>query len=208
MGALDGLVCARAGAVRRRGGLRGRAASSASRRGRRERRLRARPRRLSPCSSRRRLRETAVHAACSARSSAGTIGLFIARAIGSGSSGPTRGDRRVEFLHSFILIVLPYLGLVLGARHGEWLEPARLVGLFRVGRPRAPLQDSRHERHHRRPDRRRLRDRLRRRHARHSAVRAEGAAAGRRFRAIRSSATAAAAASTSFRGFRRCRASR
>src|SRR5207249_3929997 len=45
------------------------------------------------------------------------------------------GDRRVAFLHSFILIVLPYLGLVLGGKHGEWLEPARLVSLFRATGP-------------------------------------------------------------------------
>ena len=44
-------------------------------------------------------------------------------------------DRRVEFLQSFMLIVLPYLGLVLGAKHGEWLEPARLVSLFRAAGP-------------------------------------------------------------------------
>jgi uncharacterized protein YacL len=41
----------------------------------------------------------------------------------------------VEFLQSFMLIVLPYLGLVLGAKHGEWLEPARLVSLFRSAAP-------------------------------------------------------------------------
>jgi uncharacterized protein YacL len=41
----------------------------------------------------------------------------------------------VEFLHSFLLIVLPYLGLVLGAKNGEWLEPARLIGLFRATGP-------------------------------------------------------------------------
>ena len=99
-------------------------------------------------------------------------------------SGPTAAIARVEFLHSFILIVLPYLGLVLGGKHGEWLEPARLVSLFRADRPAAPLQDSRHQRHHRRPHRRRLRDRLRRRHAGHPAVRAEGAAAGRRLRRL------------------------
>jgi len=64
-----------------------------------------------------------------------TIGLAIARAIGSGLFWADNGDRRVEFLHSFILIVLPYLGLVLGAKHGEWLEPARLVGLFRAAGP-------------------------------------------------------------------------
>ena len=64
-----------------------------------------------------------------------TIGLAIARAIGSGLFWADNGDRRVEFLQSFILIVLPYLGLVLGGKHGEWLEPARLVSLFRATGP-------------------------------------------------------------------------
>ena len=63
------------------------------------------------------------------------IGLAIARAIGSGLFWADNLDRRVEFLQSFMLIVLPYLGLVLGAKHGEWLEPARLVGLFRSAGP-------------------------------------------------------------------------
>jgi uncharacterized protein YacL len=63
------------------------------------------------------------------------IGLGIARAIGAGLFWADSGDRRVAFLHSFVLIVLPYLGLVLGAKHGEWLEPARLVSLFRAAGP-------------------------------------------------------------------------
>ena len=63
------------------------------------------------------------------------IGLGIARTIASGLFWADSGDRRVEFLHSFILIVLPYLGIVLGGRHGEWLEPARLAGLFRAAGP-------------------------------------------------------------------------
>jgi uncharacterized protein YacL len=32
-------------------------------------------------------------------------------------------------------VVLPYLGLMLGARKGEWLEPAKLVSLFKDARP-------------------------------------------------------------------------
>jgi uncharacterized protein YacL len=63
------------------------------------------------------------------------IGLAIARAIGSALFWADNLDRRVEFLQSFMLIVLPYLGLVLGAKHGEWLEPARLVSLFRSTGP-------------------------------------------------------------------------
>jgi uncharacterized protein YacL len=63
------------------------------------------------------------------------VGLTIARAIESGLFFANSADRKVEFLHAFLLIVLPYLGLVLGARNGEWLEPARLVTLFRAPGP-------------------------------------------------------------------------
>jgi uncharacterized protein YacL len=63
------------------------------------------------------------------------IGLGIAHLITSGLFWADNGDRRVEFLHSFVLIVLPYLGLVMGAKQGEWLEPARLVSLFRATGP-------------------------------------------------------------------------
>jgi uncharacterized protein YacL len=41
----------------------------------------------------------------------------------------------VQFMHAVIIIVLPYLGLVLGARNGEWLRPAKLATLFRDARP-------------------------------------------------------------------------
>ena len=51
------------------------------------------------------------------------------------SPGPTRTIARVSFLRSVVLLVLPYIGTVMGARKGEWLEPARLVGLFRAAGP-------------------------------------------------------------------------
>src|SRR5690349_18121373 len=63
------------------------------------------------------------------------IGLGLARAIGAGLFWADAGDSKVEFLHSFVLLVLPYLGLVLGAKHRAWLEPARLIGLFRAAGP-------------------------------------------------------------------------
>src|SRR5262245_48903862 len=63
------------------------------------------------------------------------IGLGIARAIGAGLFWADSANSKVEFLHSFVLLVLPYLGLVLGAKHGEWLEPARLISLFRAAGP-------------------------------------------------------------------------
>jgi uncharacterized protein YacL len=81
-----------------------------------------------------RLRETSVTHVLGALIG-GTIGLLIARTIGLGLFWANTGDHRVVFLHSIVLIVLPYLGLMLGAKHGEWLEPARLVGLFRTAGP-------------------------------------------------------------------------
>jgi len=61
----------------------------------------------------------------------GAIGLGLAKTIGAALFWADNGDRRIVFLHSFILLVFPYLGIVMGARKGEWLEPSRLVGLFR-----------------------------------------------------------------------------
>src|SRR5947207_112582 len=61
----------------------------------------------------------------------GAIGLGLAKTIGAALFWANTSDRRVVFLHSFILLVFPYLGIVMGARKGEWLQPQRLVGLFR-----------------------------------------------------------------------------
>jgi uncharacterized protein YacL len=66
----------------------------------------------------------------------GAIGLLAAKTIGAALYWANLGDGRVVFLHSIILLSFPYLGLVLGGRKGEWLEPARLVSLFRATGPR------------------------------------------------------------------------
>ena len=81
-----------------------------------------------------RLRETSVAHLAGALLGA-AIGLGLARTIGAALFWADEQDGRVMFLHSFLLLVLPYLGLVLGARKGEWLEPAKLVGLFRDTQP-------------------------------------------------------------------------
>ncbi|MBI4265344.1 MAG: TRAM domain-containing protein [Acidobacteria bacterium] len=66
----------------------------------------------------------------------GAIGLGAAKTLGAALYWANLGDARVVFLHSLILLGLPYLGLAMGARRGEWLEPANLIGLFRAARPR------------------------------------------------------------------------
>lgn len=65
----------------------------------------------------------------------GAIGLLLAKGIGAALFWVDAGDQRVAFLHSFVLLLLPYLGLVIGGRKGEWLEPARLLTLFRAAGP-------------------------------------------------------------------------
>jgi uncharacterized protein YacL len=61
----------------------------------------------------------------------GAIGLGLAKTISAALFWADSSDSRVGFFHSFILLVFPYLGIVMGARKGEWLEPQRLAGLFR-----------------------------------------------------------------------------
>lgn len=61
--------------------------------------------------------------------------LLVATTLSGALYWANTGDSKVRFLHSLIIIVLPYLGLMFGARKGEWLEPARLVSLFRDARP-------------------------------------------------------------------------
>ena len=65
----------------------------------------------------------------------GAAGLLLAKGISAALFWIDHGDQRVAFLHSFILLVFPYLGLVVGGRKGEWLEPARLMTLFRAAGP-------------------------------------------------------------------------
>ena len=65
----------------------------------------------------------------------GAIGLLIAKGIGAALFWADASIGSVRFLHSFVLLLLPYIGIVLGARRGEWLEPSRLMGLFRASGP-------------------------------------------------------------------------
>src|SRR5688572_7633624 len=65
----------------------------------------------------------------------GAIGLAIAKTIGAALYWANLGSGSVVFLHSVILLALPYLGMVIGGRRGEWLEPSRLIALFRAAAP-------------------------------------------------------------------------
>jgi uncharacterized protein YacL len=65
----------------------------------------------------------------------GAVGLLLAKGISEALFWIDHGDERVAFMHSFILLVFPYIGAVVGGRKGDWLEPARLIALFRAAGP-------------------------------------------------------------------------
>ena len=81
-----------------------------------------------------RLREAAVTSLLGALIG-GALGLVAANTTEAALYWANLRDERVVFLHSVILLAFPYLGLVIGARNGEWLEPERLVNLFRTSAP-------------------------------------------------------------------------
>ena len=66
----------------------------------------------------------------------GAIGLGAASTIGAALYWANLSDGRIVFLHSVILLALPYLGLVIGGRKGDWLKPENVIGLFRTSAPR------------------------------------------------------------------------
>jgi uncharacterized protein YacL len=66
----------------------------------------------------------------------GGVGLAIAKMVEGSLSWASYGDQRVAFLRGFVLLVLPYVGMMIGARKGEWLEPGKLFALFRAAGPK------------------------------------------------------------------------
>jgi len=81
-----------------------------------------------------RLRETPVTRTLGAVVG-GTFGLLLALVVDVALGSLDGQQHRVGFLQGVVLLAFPYLGLVLGGRHGEWLEPGRLVTLFKAAGP-------------------------------------------------------------------------
>ena len=83
--------------------------------------------------------ETRLRAAALTDLLGGVIGFFvaltIAKTISTALFWADTTNPLVQFMHGLIIVVLPYLGLVVGTRKGEWLEPAKLASLFREARP-------------------------------------------------------------------------
>jgi len=65
----------------------------------------------------------------------GVIGLVIAEGLEAALVWADANDGPLLFVRVFLMLFLPYLGLVIGVRRGEWLEPSRLIALFRGAGP-------------------------------------------------------------------------
>jgi uncharacterized protein YacL len=65
----------------------------------------------------------------------GALGLALARMLVAALFWTNTAEPRVAFLHALIVLVLTYLGVLIGGRRGEWLEPSRLITLFRATGP-------------------------------------------------------------------------
>lgn len=65
----------------------------------------------------------------------GAIGLALAMAVGAALFWADTTDPRVVFVHSVVLLALPYLGSVMGARKADWLKPSSILALVRDTRP-------------------------------------------------------------------------
>ncbi len=81
-----------------------------------------------------RLRDTAVTSLLGGLLGFG-VGLWIASSVVRALSWANTSNTKVQFLNGLLIVVLPYLGLMFGARKGEWLEPAKFASLFRDTRP-------------------------------------------------------------------------
>ena len=65
----------------------------------------------------------------------GAAGLGIAKTIETALFWTDTTDARISFLRGVVLLVLPYVGMMIGGRKGELLEPARIIAMFRATGP-------------------------------------------------------------------------
>ena len=106
----------------------------------------------------------------------GIVGAYLFALVIRNSLPPGHTQ---SFMQIMVMLLMAYVGLVVGANKGDLLNLAALGGIF-GGREagQEELQDPGHQRHHRRPHRRHCRDRFSRWNSRDSAVRAARTATG------------------------------
>ena len=62
------------------------------------------------------------------------LGVFLGWMLGSIYQGIVHTPEMATFIRIFFLVIMPYIGLHIGTRKPEWLDPAFLVGLFKEKR--------------------------------------------------------------------------
>jgi uncharacterized protein YacL len=73
------------------------------------------------------------------------LGIIIGWMMGSIYQTVVHSDTTASFIRIFFLVIMPYIGFLVGTQKPEWLDPAHLIGFFReesVGRSTKILDTS------------------------------------------------------------------
>lgn len=73
------------------------------------------------------------------------LGIVIGWMLGSIYQTVVHSETSASFIRIFFLVIMPYIGFIIGTRKSEWLDPARLLTFFReesVGRTTKILDTS------------------------------------------------------------------
>ncbi|NTV82175.1 MAG: PIN domain nuclease, partial [Candidatus Aminicenantes bacterium] len=62
-------------------------------------------------------------------------GLLLGWFFGAVYRSVVRTPEMDSFIRIFFLVIMPYIGLLIGTKKPEWLEPANIAGLFKEKRP-------------------------------------------------------------------------
>ncbi len=62
------------------------------------------------------------------------LGILLGWMIGGIYKSVVSGDSMAAFIRIFFLIIMPYIGFIVGTRKSEWLDPAHVFGFFK-GKP-------------------------------------------------------------------------
>jgi uncharacterized protein YacL len=62
------------------------------------------------------------------------VGILLGWMLGSIYQSVVHTEEMATFIRIFFLVIMPYIGLLIGTRKPEWLDPAQLVGLFKEKR--------------------------------------------------------------------------
>ncbi len=59
------------------------------------------------------------------------LGILLGWIIGSIYKSVVSGDSMAAFIRIFFLVIMPYIGFIVGTRKSEWLDPVHILGFFK-----------------------------------------------------------------------------